>query len=254
MPPLLTLENPALPAGCRLRVCALPALLAEAALLAAAPPALAAAGVPAHLTHPQRRREWLAGRLLVANLLADLGVADLQLVADEFGRPQLLTAAGARAGAVSLSHGGGLVAAVVAVGAGYRTGLDLEPERAKTLLLAPRWLAPAELAAVGDVPARAALAWSLKETLYKLYGRRQLDFRHHLALELAAWPAPEIPLPATGTARGRIRAPTDAARHWTHTLHFLRCTPTCWLTYCVSARPDLTPALLSSPEFTSPLN
>lgn len=205
----------------------------EPELLARAPAWLRAAGIPVGHTHPQRRREWLAGRLAALDALARLTSSDLRIGTDEFGRPYLAGPDGARVGAVSLSHGGGRVAALVAVGAGRRAGLDVEPERAKTLALAARFLSPFELAAVGADPARAALTWSLKETLYKLYGRRQLDFRQHLALDVAAWPALGKPLPETGSIGGRIQHPTDAGRAWTHHLRYEQLAPHGWLTYCV---------------------
>ena len=234
--------------GSLLAVAHLPPDTPETALLARAPAWLVAAGIPAALTHPQRRREWLAGRVLAAELLMRLApdAPPLLIQTDEFGRPHLRTAAGGRAGAVSLSHGGAWVAALVALGPTARAGLDLEPDRAKTLALAPRWLTPPELAAVGADPARAALAWSLKETLYKLYGRRQLDFRQHLHLELAAWPPPGAPLPTTGTVLGRIIRPTPPAvaetmpaPYWPHHLRYERAAPPCWLTYCVAAGPQV---------------
>ncbi|MBC7448097.1 MAG: 4'-phosphopantetheinyl transferase superfamily protein [Hymenobacteraceae bacterium] len=221
-----------------LAVATLPPETAESDLLARAPAWLAATGIPSAFTHPQRRREWLAGRVLAAELLGRLTApanADLRIDPDEFGRPRLRTPNGELAGAVSLSHGGGHVAALVVLGAGRRAGLDLEPERPKTQTLAARFLAPAELAFAGDDAARCALAWSLKETLYKLYGRRQLDFRHHLHLDLAPWPALPTVLPTTGHVVGRITHPTVASRAWTHTVRYERATPHCWLTYCVGA-------------------
>ena len=232
-----------------LAVALLPPGTTESDLLARAPAWLAAESIPPALTHPQRRREWLAGRVLAAELLTTLDpdtAPDLRTATDEFGRPHLLTSAGARAGAVSLSHGGGHVAALVALGAGRRAGLDLEPERAKTLALAPRFLHPDELAIVGEDSSRAALTWSLKETLYKLYGRRQLDFRRHLYLELGEWPTPPTALPATGVVPGRISHPTAVPdRQWRHALHFRRAAPDCWLTYCVSGGADHPSPLLN---------
>ncbi len=224
----------------------------EAELLGAAPEWLLTDGVPAHFTHPQRRREWLAGRVLAAELLRGLlppALADThRIAADAFGRPRLLDAAGDVVGALSLSHSGDAVAAIVALGPGRRVGLDLEPIRVKTLTLAPRFLSPDECAALGDSTARASLLWSLKETLYKAYGRRQLDFRQHLHLDTSEWPALPAPLPATGIVRGRITHPTTG-HVWQHTLHYRTVAPgsdagslagsgagsfSGWLTYCVS--------------------
>ena len=202
----------------------------EAELLAEAPAWLfAAGGIPPHLTHTRRRREWLAGRQLAATLLQEM-LSDghtYPIVPDEFGRPRLP----GLDGAISLTHGANGVAALVALGAGRRVGLDLEPARPKTLVLAPRFLTAAELAAVGPAVERAALAWSLKESLYKAYGRRQLDFRQHLHLDLRQWPTAPLSLPPQGTVPGLITHPTTG-RQWPHMLYY-EANPEGWLTYCV---------------------
>ncbi len=222
----------------------------EADLLALAPTWLDAEGIPIRFTHPQRRREWLAGRVLAAEILQQLtgtAGATVAVVTDAFGRPRLETGT---AGALSLTHGGGHVGVLVALGAGARAALDLEPPRAKTLTLASRFLNPAELAAVGADPDRAALAWSLKETLYKAYGRRQLDFRRHLDLDLTtAWPPPPRSITPVGVVSGRILHPTDPARYWTHDLHYER-HPAGWLTSCYIPSTELA---LCFPSLSPPI-
>jgi len=204
----------------------------EAALLEQAPGWLQPPGIPAHLTHDRRRREWLAGRILVEALLVQLTgsgtAATGGVVTDAFGRPRLTD----DRGAVSLSHGAENVVALVALGPARRAGLDLEPVRTKALTLAPRFLSAEELPAIGGELSRASLAWGLKEALYKAYGRRQLDFRQHLRLNLHDWPPPPAALAPTGTVAGRITQP-ETGRAWHHTLHYEACRQG-WLAYCVT--------------------
>lgn len=208
----------------------------EAELTALAPTWLRTGGLPTHLTHTPRRREWLAGRVLVAEVVAALtgqsAEATPAVVPDAFGRPRLLDVSAG----VALSHGGGCAAALVALGPGRRCGIDVEPVRAKALTLARRFLSPEELPIGGADVARAALAWSAKESLYKAYGRRQLDFRQHLHLRLADLPTPPAALPETGRLYGRITQPATG-RQWWHDVEYLFRADGALLTWCVTPAP-----------------
>jgi 4'-phosphopantetheinyl transferase EntD len=88
--------------------------------------------------------------------------------------------------ALSLSHSGAWVAAVLATSG--RVGVDVELVRGKAQRLARKFLSDEEQAsALMSGPSEAAthytLLWSAKETLYKLAARRGLIFREHLRLE-----------------------------------------------------------------------
>ena len=153
-------------------------------------------------TDATRHAQWLAGRVLVHRLLAEFPqhlATDAQLHNDATGRPWL--AGQAQGLAVSLSHSGGWVAAMLALGG--RAGVDVEMIRDKAQRLAGKFLAADEWAAAQATtlaaPAHAAsthytLLWSAKETLYKLAAQRGIIFKEQLLLSaFAPQEAGEIP-------------------------------------------------------------
>ncbi|HRF40821.1 MAG TPA: 4'-phosphopantetheinyl transferase superfamily protein, partial [Saprospiraceae bacterium] len=66
--------------------------------------------------------------------------------------------------------------------------------------LAPRFLNETEMACIttDHKLLHLHLFWGAKESLYKAYGRKELDFREHIPI------APFIPNPAGGTCSGRV--------------------------------------------------
>lgn len=175
--------------------------------------------LPARADGP-RQAQWLAGRVLVQRMLAaaaPLPVLSL-LQNDATGRPFLTGAAGA-VPAVSLSHSGEWVAALLAP-PGTAVGIDVEMVRDKALRLARKFLNEEELAAseaiaplTGTPPTAAAigllsLLWSAKETLYKLAGQRGIIFRQNLLLDL-----PPGPWPAAGELPARLALGGAISRH-----------------------------------------
>ena len=166
-----------------------------AALGALLPAAAGAAYAPLLPTAgPERRAQWLAGRVLAHAVAADLWPgAPGPLVRNEpaTGRPYLVGPGLPVRAVVSLSHSGAWAAALLT--AGSRAGVDVEVVRDKARCIAPKFLAANELAAARAVPATAAdahftLLWSAKETLYKLAARRGLIFKEQLLLEPIAGP------------------------------------------------------------------
>ena len=165
-----------------------------------------------------RQAQWLAGRVLVQRLLA-ANVPDgplPHLRNDAAGRP-LLAGVGPQP-AVSLSHSGAWVAALLAP-PGRAVGIDVEVVRDKARRIARKFLNDEELAGLGNsslppAPGLSAdqeissLLWSAKETLYKLAGQRGLLFRDNLLLDLPAgpWPMP-------GTLPARLRLEAGVSRH-----------------------------------------
>ncbi|HEX8348536.1 MAG TPA: 4'-phosphopantetheinyl transferase superfamily protein [Hymenobacter sp.] len=125
-----------------------------------------------------RTTQWLAGRVLAHTLLADFTTTASVLQNDPNGRPffPMLPKY-----AVSLSHSGEWVAAIVATTG--KVGIDIEIMRPKAQLLAPRFLSDAERADAGDQIAKYSLYWSAKETLYKLHSRRGLVFKEQILLD-----------------------------------------------------------------------
>lgn len=185
--------------------------------------------LPAPAT-PARQAQWLAGRVLMHRLLAGLGgppgnvPTPPHLVNDGDGRPAL---AGWPGAAVSLSHSGAWVAALLA--ASGRAGVDVELVRDKARRLAGRFLSEAELRTAGPFgadPAFFSLLWSAKETLYKLAGQRGLIFRQDLLTE-------PVPTPLSALEVGELAATLRRAGGQTrHRVCYSQPAPGYVLTYC----------------------
>ena len=179
----------------------------------------------------RRQAQWLAGRLLVQRLLAATSQPRAALRNDENGRPFL---AGPAPPAVSLSHSGEWVAALLAP-PGTALGIDVEVVRDKAQRIAHKFLNEQELAGLERImlpaatPATAppelfSLLWSAKETLYKLAGQRGIIFRENLLLDLRAGPW-DMP----GTLPARLRLNNHISRHQ---ICYLRPAAGYVLTYC----------------------
>jgi 4'-phosphopantetheinyl transferase len=185
-----------------------------------------------------RQAQWLAGRVLVQRMLAAVApTAALPLLQnDATGRPFLT---GPDLGpAVSLSHSGAWVAALLAP-AGAAVGVDVEVVRDKALRIARKFLTTDELAAteliINTQPGLNielhSLLWSAKETLYKLAGQRGIIFRQNLLLDLPAPPTPPATWPSTGELPARLEL---AARRSRHRICYFQPAGGYVLTYCYS--------------------
>jgi 4'-phosphopantetheinyl transferase len=164
---------------------------------------------------PLRRLEWLAGRWLLHRLTG--APQRLPLAKDAFSKPffpenQQL--------ACSLSHSQGTVGALVfeqkpsnlASKNGQLTtdnpnpssiGCDIQRLTHKMPRIAPKFLSASEKWWLESRPEAEQfdllhLFWTAKESLYKAYGLKELDFRKHIFVENVAWDG------QNGHAKGRI--------------------------------------------------
>lgn len=124
-----------------------------------------------------RRLEWWAARYLL-HLLSDSPLR-LPLAKDAFSKPFFI---GKDSLHCSLSHSNGIVSALIAP---VNCGCDIQLRTPKALSLAPRFLSAEELAEINAAGAdsRVDLAhvyWTAKESLYKLWGTKNLDFRRDI--------------------------------------------------------------------------
>jgi 4'-phosphopantetheinyl transferase len=138
-----------------------------------------------------RQKQWLAYRILIRSLLLP---DDYAVEYDETGKPYL---AGSRF-FISVTHSGNL-AAVILSSHGH-VGIDIEAVRPKIVRVREKYMHPEELAAIDDPEPYSilTLAWCAKESLYKLYGHRGIDFKENIRLNL-----PEFP--GNGKFSGEIR-------------------------------------------------
>jgi 4'-phosphopantetheinyl transferase len=122
-----------------------------------------------------KRLEWLAVRYLLSRMLGEVSGA---MVKDEHGKPHLLHLPLH----ISISHSHNMAAAIVS---NRLVGIDIQKQVAKIDRIAHRVLRQEELESLSDTQRLAHLHvyWGAKESLYKAYGRRELDFGQHILIE-----------------------------------------------------------------------
>jgi phosphopantetheinyl transferase len=126
------------------------------------------------ITNPQKRLEWLTGRVLTKYALEALGLKFQGITKDEYGKPfptglphQL-----------SLSHSFPHVA--VLIDEDEAVGIDLEQPKDKLLKIAPRIHHAEELQDAGTNIVKHCVYWCAKESLVKFYGKKDLIFAENL--------------------------------------------------------------------------
>jgi len=128
------------------------------------------------IAHPFKRLEFLAGRVLIKSLLKEWNVGYNGLTKDEFGKP-FLADSGIQ---ISLSHSYPYVAAIIH--RHKKVGIDLEQPKDKLLRIAPRILAEKELKDAGSDMVKHCIYWCAKETLIKIYGKKDLILAKNLLI------------------------------------------------------------------------
>ncbi len=128
------------------------------------------------ITSPQKRLEWIAGRVLVKEVMEAMDLNFQGIVKDEFGKPfpegydyQL-----------SLSHSFPFVA--VLLDKYESVGIDLEQPKEKLLRIAPRIHSEDELKDAGTDIIKHCIYWCAKETLIKIYGKKDLIFSENMKI------------------------------------------------------------------------
>jgi len=129
-----------------------------------------------NITHPHKRLQHLAGRILLKELYEDfplelIRIADTKkpfLADEEFH--------------FSISHCSNYAAAIVSKQ--NRVGVDIEIPQQKIERICHKFLGPEEIKVLNiqnyDPYYILTLAWSIKETIFKWYGSGQVDFREHM--------------------------------------------------------------------------
>ncbi|MCB9255716.1 MAG: 4'-phosphopantetheinyl transferase superfamily protein [Chitinophagales bacterium] len=112
-----------------------------------------------------RRLEWLATRYVQRILVSDT------IYKDDFGKPFLSK----MPGHLSLSHCSGFAAVIYGNEA---VGIDVEIVHPKVERIASKFLSKKELAFIDQQfsTKHLTLCWSIKESVYKYYGRKNLAF------------------------------------------------------------------------------
>lgn len=124
-----------------------------------------------------RKKQWLAYRLLIKTLLKP---EDFPVEYDQSGKP-FLAGSGFH---ISVTHTEDLAAVIISRNA--RVGIDLEKIKPRIEKVRDKFLSSEESESVGKEKEleQLTIAWSAKEALYKLYGKRNLDFRENIKVEI----------------------------------------------------------------------
>ena len=151
-----------------------------------------------------RRMEWLAGRWLLHKLTGE--EQRLPLGKNTFAKPFFLDHPEKHC---SLSHSQGIVGAFLSNGI---CGCDVQVLVDKIRHIAPKFVGPEEKEIQKALGSQYQLdffhiIWTAKESLYKAYGLKELDFRKHLFVEPFEWNG------RSGRAIGRIQKGTFERRY-----------------------------------------
>lgn len=121
--------------------------------------------------HDKRKREFVATRILKHELFAYQ-----EIKYHDHGAPFMEDT-----GFISISHGPNLVG--IATNSQHKIGFDIEKISDKTKKIYPKYLNKHE-ESIFDIESEFDLtsAWSLKESMYKLAGRKLIDFKKDLLL------------------------------------------------------------------------
>jgi 4'-phosphopantetheinyl transferase len=119
---------------------------------------------------------WLSSRLLLQSMLQPFPPG---LYKDDFGKPCLTDPSWK----ISISHSGRYSG--ILISEDRENGIDIERVSDRILKVAHKFVNDKENAFIrkGDEIKMMHLLWSAKESLYKLYGRKELDFRRNLHVE-----------------------------------------------------------------------
>jgi 4'-phosphopantetheinyl transferase len=129
---------------------------------------------PQSVSHPQKRMEYLTGRLVMIRLMKALNLTYQGMIKDQHGKPFLK----GHSHHISLSHSYPYVAAII--DADRPVGIDLEQPKEKLLRIGPRVLSNEELANAGQNVVKHCIYWCAKETMIKIHGKKGLQLASEL--------------------------------------------------------------------------
>lgn len=126
---------------------------------------------------PNRRLTWLASRYLLKRVLGTDQF--VELLFDNHGKPYL----GNYDVKISLSHTDKFAAAIVSES--YEVGIDVEEPSRDISSIRNKFLSETEIENLHNPQAKLELMlyWSAKEVIYKIYGKRKLEFNEDMFIK-----------------------------------------------------------------------
>lgn len=129
--------------------------------------------------HPEKFRGYAAVRLLCATMLPDMNFKK-----DELGKPFLVTKEGEpleNGPFVSWTHSKNMAAVIV--NQKQHTGIDLELKDPRVLRIKNKFCNETDLSNSHhhtDLTELLLIIWGAKESMYKWYGKKEVDFKKHM--------------------------------------------------------------------------
>lgn len=126
------------------------------------------------LRHERRKKEGLIARILTEKLME----RNAEIIYDEYNKPFLK---GSQKN-ISISHSHNLLAVIVDE---KKTGIDIECVKSNISHIKHKFMSDLELKKIKNdyETEMLTICWCVKESLYKLYGKKQLSFKENIRIE-----------------------------------------------------------------------
>jgi len=119
------------------------------------------------------------GFVSIRQLLKQAGYVDADVFYDEFGKPHLKDN-----NYISITHSFTFTAIIISEK--NPVGIDVEKQRDKIVKIAHKFTPIEEYNTIANHEAlvsKLTIVWGAKESLYKIYGKKKLQFLHHIYID-----------------------------------------------------------------------
>ena len=119
------------------------------------------------------------GFMSIRQLLKQAGYEDADVYYDVFGKPHLKDK-----NYISITHSFSFTAIIISEN--NPVGIDIEKQRDKIVKIAHKFTPIEEYNTIANHEAlvsKLTVVWSAKESLYKIYGKKKLQFLHHIYID-----------------------------------------------------------------------
>jgi phosphopantetheinyl transferase len=124
--------------------------------------------------HPRKQLEWLSGRAALRTLLDADNQSEFRISKDDKGKPFLHDQPYHISLANSFPYG------VAIIHRNFPVGIDIEKPSPKLLRVRHKFLSDTEAQVAQEDLHQLCKYWATKESLYKLYGRKQLSLKQNI--------------------------------------------------------------------------
>ena len=128
------------------------------------------------ISHPQKKREWLASRIIIMKLAEFTAIPYEGVWKDEHGKPFLIGGSSF----ISITHTLDFVAGTI-----HRfspVGIDMEQKNEKLIRISSKFLSGQELAFANNHIGTLCALWCAKEAMFKLNGRKNVSFKMNISI------------------------------------------------------------------------